>query len=143
VAGTDAGVAARRRTRHRGQATQAEYVFLAMNAKVDLTGDWVQSAQVRLLSLLGSRGESDDQARRAFEIVQCLHPQHDSSLPVVQLHEAGLITLAGGIVILHFEIHFGIAGQFRLGNGLDGLTFVGGIRVGRERYVFTRQPWRD
>jgi hypothetical protein len=40
-------------TRQRGQAAQAEYVFLMIVAKVDETGDFVQSAQVQLLSLLG------------------------------------------------------------------------------------------
>jgi hypothetical protein len=81
--------------------------------------------------------ESADKAERAFEIVQYLHPDHDSGLPIVQLRDAALITLAGGIVILHFEIHFGIAGEYRPGNGLDGLTIVGGIRIGRERYMIT------
>jgi hypothetical protein len=33
-----------------------------MDAKVDETGDLVQSAQVQLLSLLGSMGESTDKA---------------------------------------------------------------------------------
>jgi hypothetical protein len=97
----------------------------------------VQSAQVQLLNLLGSMSESADKAERAFEFVQYLHPDHDSGLPIVQLRDAALITLAGGIVILHFEFHFGIASEYRLGNGLDGLTIVGGIRIGGEGYVIT------
>jgi hypothetical protein len=42
-----------------------------------------------------------------------------------------LITLSEGIVILHFEIHFERAGEYRLGNDLDDLTIALGIGRGR------------
>ena len=71
------------------------------------------------------------------EVVHYRHTDHDSGLPIVQLQDAGLITLSEGIVILHFEIHFKRAGGYRLDNGLDDLTIAGGISRGCQRYVIT------
>ena len=71
------------------------------------------------------------------EVVHYRHTDHDSGLPIVQLQDAGLITLSEGIVTLHFEIHFKRAGEYRLGNGLDDLTIAGGVSRGCQRYLIT------
>jgi hypothetical protein len=64
VAGTDAGVAAPRARDIVGKRHWLNYVFLVMDAKVDQTGNLLQSAQVRRLSLLGSTCESADKVER-------------------------------------------------------------------------------
>ena len=109
--------------------------FLMVNAKVEETNDFVPSTQVQLLGLLGRMSDGADKARRAFEVVPILHPRHDFGLAMFQFGEAALATLAGAIVIRHFEFHFEIADDCRLGNGLDRLAIVGGIRMDYERDV--------
>jgi hypothetical protein len=109
--------------------------FLMVHAKVDETNDFVQSTQVQLLGLLGGMSDGAGKARRTFEIVPILHPRHDFGLAMFQIGEAVLATLAGAIVIQHFEIHFELAVQCRLGNGLDRLAIVGDIRMDHERDV--------
>jgi hypothetical protein len=71
------------------------------------------------------------------EVVHDQHTDHVSGLPIVQLQDAGLITLSEGIVILRFEILFERAGGYRLGNGLDDLTIAGGISRGRQAVSVT------